>query len=115
MCGPVDSGGVCVSVDWTVTDTSGVTVIPGSDASNGSRNVGTVASTPLMTWYWFSTVPSTPSTADTGLSSPVDVTMTCWVELADAAGAAATDAPASAETTAAETAARRAFRPNLVR
>ena len=56
-------------------------------------------------------VPPTPSTAVTGLSSPVAVTMTVSPELADAAGTPAIDVPASAAITAAPAAAiRHAFR-----
>ena len=43
VCGPVDS-----TVDCTLTETSGVTVMPGSAASSGSSTVGIEASTPLM-------------------------------------------------------------------
>ena len=71
VCGPVDS-----VVDCTLTETSGVTVIPGSAASSGSTAVGIKASTPSMRWYCVRTVPPTSSTAATGLRSPVAVTMT---------------------------------------
>src|SRR5579862_9014262 len=57
-------------------------------------------------------VPPTPSTAATGLSSPVAVTMTVSLGLADAAGTPASDVPASTATTAAPAVAiRRLFRP----
>src|SRR5258708_3351778 len=103
-CGPVDS-----VADCALTGTSGVTVMPGNAASTGSRAMGIEASTPLMRWYCVKTVPPTSSTAATGVKSPVEVTMTVSVVLADAAGTPATDVPANAATTAAPKAAIRFF------
>jgi hypothetical protein len=47
-----------------------------------------------MRWNVDRMVPPSPSTALTGLSSPVAVTMTVACGLADAAGAPVTDVPA---------------------
>ena len=102
--GPVDSG-----VDCTLTERSEVTVMPGSASSTGSRAVGTSASTPLMRWYRVRMVPPTPSTAVTGLSSPVAVTMTVSIGLAEAAGTPVTDVAAKAAASAAAAAAARPF------
>jgi hypothetical protein len=68
-----------------------------------------------MMWYYVKTVPPTESTAATGLSSPVAVTMTVSLWLADAAGAPATDVPAAAAITAATAAAARALRHEMSR
>jgi hypothetical protein len=62
-----------------------------------------------MRWYCVKTVPPTSSTAATGVKSPVEVTMTVSVVLADAAGTPATDVPANAATAAAPKAAIRPF------
>ena len=102
VCGPVDSG-----TDCTLTVRSEVTVMPGSASSTGSRAVGTSASTPLMRWYRVRMVPPTPSTAVTGLSSPVAVTMTVSIGLAEAAGTPVIDVAAKAAASAAAAAATR--------
>src|ERR1700722_20982576 len=101
-CGPVDS-----TVDWTLTETSGVTVIPAGASSAGASAAGIDASTPSMIWNLVSTVPRTSSTAATGLSSPVEVTMTVTVLLADAAGAPTMVVPANAVATRTAAAASR--------
>ncbi len=100
----MDSG-----TDWTLTETSGVTVIPGSAASSGSTAVGIRASTPSMMWYCVTMVPPTSSTAATGLSSPSAVTMTASLGLADAAGTPVSSGPANAAATTAPAAAIRPF------
>ncbi len=64
-----------------------------------------MASTPLMMWNCVSTVPSTFSTALTGLSAPVELTMTVSVVLAWAAGVATADVPAIRASAAAPAAA----------
>ena len=104
VCGPVDSGLAC-----TFTEASGVTVMPGIAPSTGSRAAGTSASTPLMRWNWVRMVPPTPSTALTGLSSPVAVTMTVSSGLADAAGTPAIDVPVKVAASIAAVAAIRPF------
>ena len=62
-----------------------------------------------MRWNWVRTVPPTSSTAVTGLSSPVAVTMTVSPGLADAAGAPASDVPAKVAASIAAVAAIRPF------
>ena len=62
-----------------------------------------------MRWNWVRTLPPTPSTAVTGLSSPVAVTMTVSLGLADAAGAPVIDVPAKAAASIAAVAAIRPF------
>ena len=54
-------------------------------------------------------LPPTPSTAATGLTSPVAVTITVSPELAEAAGTLASDVPATAAITAAPAATIRRF------
>jgi hypothetical protein len=104
VCGPVDSGAAC-----TFTAASGVTVMPGSASSTGSRATGTSATTPLMRWNLDRMLPPSPSTAVTGLSSPVAVTMTVSCGLADAAGAPASEVPAKVAASIAAVAAIRPF------
>src|SRR6202008_2155845 len=101
-CGPVDS-----IVDCTVTDSSGVTTMPGKAASTDSRAVGIEASTPLMRLYWVKMVPPTSSTAATALNGPVAVTITVSLRLADAAGTPAISVPAKVAAAAAAAAAIR--------
>ena len=98
------------TVDCTLTVASEVTVMPGSAASTGSRAAGMTASTALMRWYRVRIVPPMPSTAATGLSSPVAETMTVTPGLADAAGTSASDVPATAAITAATATAARLLR-----
>ncbi len=107
VCGPVDCG-----TDCTFTEMSRVTVMPGSASRIGSSIVRIDARTPSMRWNCCRMVPPTSRTAVTGLSRPVEVTITCSVRPAAAGGADATDRPLNTVTNAAPAA---AIRPALRR
>jgi hypothetical protein len=68
-----------------------------------------------MMWNCVRMVPPRESTAAAGLSSPVAVTMTVSLWLADAAGTLAIDVPARAAMTAATAAAARVLRQEMSR
>ena len=98
------------STDWTLTETSGVTVMPGSASRTGSRIVGIDRLDPVDDVELTSgRCRRRRSTAVTGLSSPVAVTMTVSLWLADAAGAPAIEVPARVAATAAPAATARPF------